>query len=84
MVNKLLLRNEFVEVVQTEDGISWFDLADKYNGYCGFTQNKRGIDKAITYITGLAPKVQSRVKMGDITKLLAQFKLKPHTYCSVD
>jgi hypothetical protein len=84
MTRTTILRNEFVEVVRTEDGISWYDLTDKYNGYCGFTQAKRGLEKATSYISGLASGVKSRVKMGEITKLLAQFNLKPHTYCSVD
>lgn len=60
------------------------DQPDWQNGYAGFTQNKRGLQKAEDYIKGLAPTVKSRVTMSDIVKLTTTLGLKPHTYCSID
>ena len=79
-----ILTNEFVKVVRTEEGISWFDLTDKWNGFSGFTQNTRNLPKAEAYLRGLAIGVKSRVKMGDITGCMASLNLKPHTYCAMD
>jgi hypothetical protein len=81
---KEILKNEFVQVIRTEDGLSWFDLTDKWNGYSGYTKAKRGIDRAEQYLSGLAPRTKSGIRMGDVTALFTQLNLKPHTYCSID
>ena len=79
-----LINNTFVRVERTEDGISFFDLTDKWNGTAGYTKGKRGLDRAAKYLAGLAPTVKSNVRMGDVTDFLAHMNLKPHTYCSMD
>ncbi len=84
MDHKTILLNEYVSVIRFNDSISWSDLTDKWNDYRGFTRNKRGLDKAQAYLEGLAPEVKKRVRMGDITGLMASMKLKPHTFCGMD
>lgn len=79
-----ILQNEFVTVIRTDDGLSFRDLTDHYNGYAGFTQAKRGLAKVEAFITALPTETRAKVRMGDVVKLCAQFKLKPHTYCSID
>lgn len=84
MERKTILLNEYVKVVRTDDGFSFYDLTDKCNGYSGYTKGKIGIEKTEKYIIGLAPVVKSKVKMGDIVGLMTTMNLKPHTYCAVD
>jgi hypothetical protein len=88
MNKEILLKNEHVSVVYDIPNlcIQWFDLKDVYNDFRGFTQNKRNLYKASVYIKQLAQdeRLKDDIKMGDITKILSDFKLKPHTYCGMD
>ena len=81
-----IFQNEFVSVVKTGDGFSWYDLTDHYNGFTGFTQAKRGLAKGEEAIKALSTDkvLASGVKMGTITTIFSDLKLKPHTYCSVN
>ncbi len=88
----LLLKNESVRVEFEEDQkngkgcIHWYDVKDNYNDFKGFTQNTRGIKKAVEFIKQLAKdeRLKDDVTMGNITDLMDKFKLKPHTYCGMD
>ena len=66
--------------------INWYDLKDNYNDFKGFTRNKRNLYKASVFLKQLAQdeRVKDDLTMGDITKLMDKFNLKPHTYCGMD
>ena len=76
-----LYKNESVKVTYVEDSqkpyILWNDLKDNYKG---FTQNVRGLKKAVEFFTN----TKEVLTMGKVTDLLDEFKLKPHTYCGMD
>ena len=83
-----IFKNEFVSVVYDVPNlcINWFDLKDHYNEFRGFTQNKRNLYKAGVFIKQLAQdeRLKDDIKMGDITTILSNFKMRPHTYCGND
>jgi len=85
-----LFRNEnvSVELIDSVDKpyIAWHDLTDKYNDFKGFTQNVRGLKRAVLFIKQLAndERLKYNLTMGDITNILDRAKLKPHTYCGMD
>lgn len=87
----IIFKNELVEVERRDDKICWYDLTDHLNDFKGFTQNKRYLDKATELIGRIANgsrafenKKKEDVNMGDITHILQELKLKPHTYCGMD
>ena len=81
-----IFKNSNVRVAKTATGLSWFDLTDNYNDFKGFTQAKRGLDKAVATIEKLAQdeNLKEGVRMGTITEILDSLKMKPHTYCGMD
>ena len=81
-----IFRNNKVRVIQTENGLVWYDLEDKYNDFTGYTQNVRGLKKATAFIIQLSKdeRLKHDLKMGDVTKIMEKFKLKPHIYCGMD
>jgi hypothetical protein len=85
-----LFANNNVLVVYHLEGdkpfIKWIDKRDKYNDFTGFTRNKRGLKKASAFIEHLATveDLKDNITMGDITRIMEKFSLKPHTYCAMD
>jgi hypothetical protein len=83
-----ILKNENVSVIYDVPNLCfhWHDLKDKYNDFQGFTRNKRNLYQASVFIKQLAQdeRLKDDLKMGDITKIMSDFKLKPHTYCGMD
>jgi len=82
----IILENEYVSVRRNESDISYYDKTDKYNDFKGFTRNIRGLDKATKFLQQVAQdeRLKDDIKMGDITTILTNAKLRPHTYCGVD
>jgi hypothetical protein len=86
MNTETLLKNEYVSIVRNDTDITFYDLKDVWNDYKGFTQNKRGLNKATAFIKQIAQdeRLKDDIKMGDVVTILEKFNLKPHTYCGMD
>jgi len=57
------------------------DLTDKYNGTAGYTNNKRGHEKAFKAIQS---NFNDETSFWKVIDTLNEFNLRPHSYCSVD
>ena len=81
-----IFKNSKTSVEAGDDSINFYDLTDRFNDTKGFTQNKRGIKKAIMFISQLSGDERLNEDLGfyDIVKILTNFNLKPHTYCGMD
>lgn len=86
MENITILKNDNVRVVRNASDITWYDLKDEYNDFKGFTSNISNLAKATVFIEQLAKdeRIAHDLTMGDITRLMDKFNLKPHTYCGMD
>jgi len=84
-IMETIFENSNVSVSFDGEVIRWNDLKDKHNDYKGFTQNKRGIKKAVEFIKQHQEILKcSDFRMGDVTQLMTEHKLNPHTYCGMD
>jgi hypothetical protein len=88
-MEKIIFENDKVRVARRSGNsncIVWYDLTDKYNDFKGFTQNKRGVDKAEAVINQLNQSVEmgKLATMGSITDTLDSLGMKPHTFCGMD
>lgn len=83
---ELLFKNEKVNVFYNNEVglrqiISFGELMGVGSGYRGFTQNIRGIKKAVEAMRDLNQiKYKEEVGFWEISTMLDNFKLKTHTY----
>jgi len=61
--------------------ITGYDLTDEYNGTSFFTRNKRGLKKGWDQ---LVKEFNENTSYWEALRILDRFKLKCHSYCSVD